>query len=150
METACVCAKLLQLCLDFVTLWTVACQALQSMGFSRQEYWSGLPCPPPGDLPNPGIKSTVPAAPALQADSLLLGSQPPGKPKNYLFINRFSIVNSTLYLYSVEKIWKKKKTKKNTQWLLYVEKYIKITSPKLIFRTPSSVSNISIIIQADW
>ena len=44
------------------------------MGFSRQEYWSGLPHPPPGDLPNPGIE---PRSPALQADSLL--SQPPGK-----------------------------------------------------------------------
>ena len=40
----------------FVTLWTVACQAPLSMGFSRQEHWSGLPWPPPGDLPNPGIK----------------------------------------------------------------------------------------------
>ena len=39
----------------FVTLWTVACQAPLSMGFSRQGYWSGLPCPPPGDLPDPGI-----------------------------------------------------------------------------------------------
>ena len=39
-----------------VTLWTVAHQAPLSMGFSRQEYWSGWPCPPPGDLPNPGIK----------------------------------------------------------------------------------------------
>ena len=39
-----------------VTLWTVACQAPLSMGFSRQEYWSGLPCPPPGDLLDPGIK----------------------------------------------------------------------------------------------
>ena len=40
----------------FVTLWTVARQAPLSMGFSRQEYWSGLPFPPPGDLPDPGIK----------------------------------------------------------------------------------------------
>ena len=39
----------------FVTLWTLACQAPLSMGFSRQEYWSGLPCPPPGHLPNPRI-----------------------------------------------------------------------------------------------
>ena len=38
------------------TLWTTVCQAPLSMGFSRQEHWSGLPCPPPGDLPNPGIK----------------------------------------------------------------------------------------------
>ena len=47
------CAKLLQL---FATLWTVALQAPLSMGFSRQKYWSGLPCPPPGNLPNPGIE----------------------------------------------------------------------------------------------
>ena len=47
------------------------------MGFSRQEYWSGLPCPSPGDLPNPGIELR---SPALQADSL--PSEPPGKPKN--------------------------------------------------------------------
>ena len=39
----------------FATLWTVALQAPLSIGFSRQEYWSGLPCPPPGDLPNPRI-----------------------------------------------------------------------------------------------
>ena len=42
----------------FSTLWTVACQPPVSMGFSRQEYWSGLPCPPPGDLPDLGIKPT--------------------------------------------------------------------------------------------
>ena len=47
------------------TLWTVACHAPLSMGFSRQEYWSGLPFPPPGDLPNPGIKLESPASPAL-------------------------------------------------------------------------------------
>ena len=45
------------------------------MGFSRQEYWSGLPFPPPGDLPNPGMEPVSPAAPALQADSLLLSRQ---------------------------------------------------------------------------
>ena len=49
------------------TLWTLAHQAPLSMGFSRQEYWSGLPCPPPEDLPDPGIK---PWSPVLQADSL--------------------------------------------------------------------------------
>ena len=42
----------------FVTLWTVVCQAHLSMGVSRQEYWSGLPCPSPGDLPDPGIEPT--------------------------------------------------------------------------------------------
>ena len=52
----------------FATPWTVACQAPLSMGFSRQEYWSGLAFPSPGDLPDPGIGS---GSPALQADSLL-------------------------------------------------------------------------------
>ena len=49
----------------FVTLWTIARQAPWSMGFSRQEYWSGLPCLPPGDLPNPRIKPASLAPPAL-------------------------------------------------------------------------------------
>ena len=52
---------------DSATLWTVAHQAPLSMGFSGQEQWNGLPCPPPGNLPNPGIE---PRSPALQADSL--------------------------------------------------------------------------------
>ena len=59
----------------FATPWTVAYQAPQSMEFSRQEYWSGLPLPSPGDLPDPGI---VPGSPELQADTL--PSEPPGKP----------------------------------------------------------------------
>ena len=50
---------------DSVTSWTVAHQAPLSMGFFRQEYWSGLPFPPPDDLPDPGIKPTSPASPAL-------------------------------------------------------------------------------------
>ena len=49
----------------FATPWTVAHQAPLSMGFSRQESWSGLPCPPPGDLPNPGIEPVTPVSPAL-------------------------------------------------------------------------------------
>ena len=49
----------------FATLWTAARQAPLSMGFSRQEYWSGLPCPPPGNLPNPGIKPVTLMSPAL-------------------------------------------------------------------------------------
>ena len=71
----------------FVTPWTVAYQAPLSMGFSRQEYWSGLPFPSPGDLPDPGIESGFPA---LEADSLT--SEPPGKPNllvtkgKYIFI----------------------------------------------------------------
>ena len=59
----------------FATLWTVAYQAPPSMGFSRQECWSGLPFPSPGDLPDPGVKSR---SPALQADAL--PSEPSGKP----------------------------------------------------------------------
>ena len=51
----------------FVTPWTVGRQPPLSVGFSRQEYWSGLPCPSQGDLPNPGIE---PGCPALQTDSL--------------------------------------------------------------------------------
>jgi len=54
---------------SFATPWTVAHQAPLSMEFSRQEYWSGLPFPPPGDFPDPGIK---PVSPAWQADSLPL------------------------------------------------------------------------------
>jgi len=54
-------------CLTLATPWTVARQALLSMRFSRQGYWSGLPFPSPGDLPDPGIE---PGSPALQADSL--------------------------------------------------------------------------------
>ena len=56
-----------QFCPTLVTPWTVACQAPLSMGFSRQEYWSWLPFPSPGDLPDPGIE---PGSPALQVDSL--------------------------------------------------------------------------------
>ena len=62
-------------------------------GFSRQEYWSGLPCPPPGDLPNPGIE---PRSPALQVDSLL--SEPPGKPMT----NLDSVLNSKVITLSTK------------------------------------------------
>ena len=61
-------------CLLFVTPWTVPRQAPVSMGLSRQEYWSGLPFPPAGDLPDPGIE---PRSPALQADSLPMGKGSP-------------------------------------------------------------------------
>ena len=58
----------------FATPWTVTYQAPQPTEFSRQEYWSGLPFPSPGDLPDPGIE---PGSPTLQADAL--ASEPPGK-----------------------------------------------------------------------
>ena len=57
---------------DSATLWFVAHQAPLAMGFSRQEYWSGLPFPLPGDLPNPGTEPESPVSPELQVDSLLL------------------------------------------------------------------------------
>ena len=70
-------AQLLNRVPVFVTLWTAALQAPLSMGFSRQEYWSGLPFPSPGDLPDPGIK---PMSPALAGR--FFTTAPPGKPVN--------------------------------------------------------------------
>ena len=67
----------------FATPWTVAYQTPPSMGFSRQQYWSGLPFPSPGDLPNPGME---PGSPALQADAL------PSEPRGKSLYNMNSIV----------------------------------------------------------
>ena len=67
----------------FATPWTVAYQAPLSMGFSRQEPWSGLPFPSPGNLPDLGIK---PGSPALQADAL--PSEPPGNPIHYSVLKK--------------------------------------------------------------
>ena len=69
----------------FVTPWAVAYQAPPSMGFSRQEYWSGLPFPSPGNLPDPGSE---PESPALQADAL--PSEPPGKHKGKRLLQNMS------------------------------------------------------------
>ena len=74
----------------FATLWTVAHQAPLSMGFSWQEYWSGLPFHPPGDVPSPGIQ---PKSSTLQADSL--PSEPPGKPGIQLFTSQISFLHLT-------------------------------------------------------
>ena len=71
-----------------MTPWTVAHQAPPSMEFSRQRYWSGLPFPSPGDLPNPGIEL---GSPALQADAL--PTEPPGNPSfqlDVLYLDRFT------------------------------------------------------------
>ena len=62
----------------FATPWTVAYQAPQSMGFSRQEYWSGVPFPSPGDLPDPEIEPASPAPPTLASG--FLTTEPPRKP----------------------------------------------------------------------
>ena len=72
---------------------TVALQAPLPMGFHRQEYWSGLPFPPPGDLLNRGIKTR---SPTMQADSLL--SEPPGKPLRYREWRYISVANDTSQL----------------------------------------------------
>ena len=61
-----------------MTLWTIACQAPLSIGFPRQKYWSGLPFPSPGDLPNPGIEPTSPAL-----ASRVFTTDPPAKPRDY-------------------------------------------------------------------
>ena len=87
---------------SFATPWNVACQTPQSIGFSRQEYWSGLPFPSPRDLPDPGIE---PGSPASQRDSLLtqlsgfFTSEPPGKPLDSLYVP-FSI--AIMFKYSNE------------------------------------------------
>ena len=75
---ACWVASVVQLS---ATPWTVAHQTPLSMGFSRQEYWSGLPCPPPGALPSPRMKPMSPGSSALQADSVPLSHQ--GSPMNH-------------------------------------------------------------------
>ena len=75
-------SKDLCVCLTLCDPTDVARQAPLSMGFSRQEYWSGVPFPPPGDLPDPGVEPPFPS-PALQADSLPLGS--PSRPRDGLY-----------------------------------------------------------------
>ena len=78
----CACAGLSSRVQLFATLWTVTCQASLSMGFSRQEYWSGLSFPSPGDLPDSGIE---PGSPALQADSFLSYQESPILVEVYFF-----------------------------------------------------------------
>ena len=69
----------------FMTPWTVAHQVPLSMGFSRQEYQSGLPCPPPGDLPDPGSELVFPVSPALWADSFTVEYLTPNRMRMILF-----------------------------------------------------------------
>ena len=77
----------------FVTPWTVAHQAPLSMGFSRQEYWNGLPFPLPGDLPNPGIEPSSPVALALPNGCFT--TEPLGKPRNVMY-NMINITNTAV------------------------------------------------------
>ena len=85
----------------FATLWTVAHQAPLSMGFSRQEYWSGLPCPPPQDLPNPG---TEPMSPTWQADSLSLSHL--GSPKGITAVQKKEMLCTVPGELNRPKFWK--------------------------------------------
>ena len=80
-----------------MTLWTVAHQVPQSMGFSRQQYWSGLPFLAPGHLPNPGIKPMSPASPALAGDSLPL-SHLGSEKVEYEEVNQWSCILSSVLL----------------------------------------------------
>ena len=73
----------------FATQCTIAQEAPLSMGFSRQEYWSGLPCPPPGDLPNPGIEPESLLSPALVGRFFITST--PGKPDVYVTPSTFTI-----------------------------------------------------------
>ena len=94
----------------FATLWTVLCQAPLSIGFFRQEYWSGLPCPPPGDLPSPVIEPVSPVVPALQAHSLPLSHQgsPVSRTAPHTKISQLKNINSpevkkkTCYILTLE------------------------------------------------
>ena len=86
--------KLLHRVRLFVTPWTVAHQAPPSMESSRQEYWSGLPLPSPGDLPDPGIEL---GSPALQADTL--PSEPPGKPHRLVPNRSHGAEHFTLFIW---------------------------------------------------
>ena len=101
----------------FVTLWTVAHQAPLSMEFSRQEYWSGLPCPSPGDLPNIGIE---PGFPTLQVDSLL--TEPPG----CVFVNAYVILFFLAIYYSFLLIH----AYMSSNVTLSIDNYIKLCSLK--------------------
>ena len=86
--SSCYCSLAVQLCLTLVALWTVARQAPRSMGFSRQQYWSGLSFPPPGDLLYPG---TEPKSSALEGGYFT--AEPPGKPPmSYRILIYFNIV----------------------------------------------------------
>ena len=87
----------------FANLWTVAHRAPLSMGFSREEYWSRLPCPPPGDRPNPGIKPTSPVSPVMQADSLLLSHR-----EAHICVYLYIYCNyNNMYIYIQREWWDK-------------------------------------------
>ena len=85
---------------DSVTPWTVACQAPLSRGFSRQEHWSGLPCPPPRDLPDP---RTEPGSPASQADSYCLSPQ--GTHRTFLNVQESGATSGRRGMHNCCVVW---------------------------------------------
>ena len=114
----CCCAPA-QSCPLFATPWTVALQASLSMGFSRQEYWSGLPFPSPGDLPNPEIETVSIASPTLEGR--FFTTVPPGKPINIYILK--------LYIYIICKYI----------YIIYVK--VKSLSRVQLFATPWTVAH---------
>ena len=78
---------------SFVTPWTVNCQAPLSMGVPRQEHWSGLPFPPPEDLPDLGIEPVSPASPAMAGRFFTI--EPSGEPSQYSRIRERITINTT-------------------------------------------------------
>ena len=111
----CVHAKPLQSSPTLVaTLWTVAHQVPLSMGFSRQEYQSGLPCPPPGALSNPGIELTSLMPPALYADSLLLRHM----GNVYVCVCAYIHIYTHIYIYrDIMQSWKEEILIFETTWM---------------------------------
>ena len=100
-KTLCVYAQPLSCVWLFVT--SCAVQPTKAMGFPRQEYWSGLPFPPPGDLPNPGIKPTYSAAPALA--SKFFTTEPPGKPPKNTTLDKLVFVSFACHIIDVVFLW---------------------------------------------
>ena len=84
----CMCAQSLSCVRLFATLWTVALHVLLSLGFFRQEHWSGLPCPPPGDLPNPGIEPASHYVPCIAGGFFTTCSMQSGHQWNHLRVQK--------------------------------------------------------------
>ena len=101
----------------FATSWTVAHQALLSVGFSKQEYWSGLPFPPPGDLPDPRIE---PESPVLAVDSLLLSHQ--GSPESVSGRCEKQMVLSQCSVGAGVPPWPLQSSENPTSWAIHVPK----------------------------
>ena len=128
----CCCSLVVKLCLTLCDPWTVALQAPLSMEFPRQEYWNGLPFPPPMHLPNPGIKPMSPASSALQVDSLPLSHQGSTRftvwPSNFTprYISKenkdanlktFMDLSVHRALFTIAKIWKQPQCLSTDEWI---------------------------------